>query len=440
MMISRYSPKVFIELWSDENKFKLWFEIELVACEKIHNDRPEISKSIKRNSKNIKLNLQRIEDIEKDTKHDVIAFLTHIEELIGPDARWLHHGMTSSDLTDTALAILMKNAAELLLIRCVRLLNTLEKRIKEHTLTPMIGRSHGIHAEPITFGLVLAGHYSEIIRGYSRLINASKEISVGKISGAVGTYAHLSPEIEYEILKELNLSPETVSTQIISRDRHANYMSALSILATSLERFATNIRHMQRSEVGEVEESFSSKQKGSSAMPHKRNPILSENLCGLARVVRSTLTPALENISLWHERDISHSSVERVIIPEATSILGFMLDRTRTLIENLVVYPENMKKNLDNTDGLYFSESVLLSLVDKGMKRQNAYIVVQRNAMKAWRKEGKFKDLLSKDREVRMKLNREEINKLFNINNAFKYITEIVDKALKQGHEVLGRM
>ena len=434
-MTNRYIPADFATLWSDETRFNTWLEIELTACEVMESSgKIPIGTAQSIRKKKIKIDPKRIEEIEQETKHDVIAFLTHVEELVGADAKWLHLGMTSSDVLDTASAMLIDDASELLLIRCARFLKTLERRIKEHAKTPMMGRSHGISAEPVTFGLVLAGHYSEMVRGYIRLKRAKMEIEVGKISGAVGTYAHLSPEMEAEILKRLHLKPETVSTQIVARDRYAEYFAALSLMAAGIERLATNIRHLQRSEVGEVEEAFSDKQKGSSAMPHKRNPILSESLCGLARVIRASMTPAIENISLWHERDISHSSVERIMIPNSTSILGFMIDRARVLIENLVVYPENMQRNLDNANELYFSESILLALVEKGMPRQYAYTLVQKNAMKAWRKEGKFRDFLQEDVEIKTKLNKKEITELFSLEHALQHVPFIIARALAQNY------
>src|ERR1019366_9302727 len=311
--------------------------------------------------------------------------------------RWLHRGMTSSDVLDTSLAILLRDAAGLLLTRCDALLAALATRAREHAKTPMIGRSHGIFAEPLTFGLALAGHHAELARGRARLEAARREIAVGKIAGAVGTYAHLSPEIEAQALARLGLGAETVATQIVARDRHAAYFAALALVAAGIERLATNVRHWQRSEVAEAEEAFTAVQKGSSAMPHKRNPILSESLCGLARVVRAAVVPALEDVALWHERDISHSSVERMIGPDATATLAFMLERSATLVDGLVVYVENLQKNLNRAAELYFSEATLLALVEAGMARQEAYVLVQRNAMRAWRGEGRFRELLAAD-------------------------------------------
>jgi adenylosuccinate lyase len=318
----------------------------------------------------------------------------------------------------------------MLLARCDRLLAALARRAREHARTPMIGRSHGIHAEPVTFGLVLAGHHAEVARGRARLEAARREIAVGKIAGAVGTYAHLSPEIEAKALGSLGLTAESVATQVVARDRHAAYFTALALVAAGIERFATNVRHWQRSEVGEAEEAFTVGQKGSSAMPHKRNPILSENLCGLARVVRAAVVPALEDVALWHERDISHSSVERMIGPDATATLGFMLDRAAGLVDGLVVYPENLKRNLDRAAELYFSEAVLLALVDAGMPRQEAYVLVQRSAMRAWRGEGRFRDLLAADADVSGKLDATKLAELFDLDHALAHVPAILERAL----------
>ena len=338
--------------------------------------------------------------------------------------------MTSSDVLDTSLAIVLRDVADKLLTRCDRLLAALARRAREHARTPIIGRSHGIFAEPTTFGIVLAGHHAEVARGRARLAAARAEIAVGKIAGAVGTYAHLSPEIERRALGVLGLAPETVATQVVARDRHAAYFSALALVAAAIERLATNVRHWQRTEVREAEENFTAGQKGSSAMPHKRNPILSENLCGLARVVRSAVVPALEDVALWHERDISHSSVERMIGPDATATLGFMLDRAAGLVEGLVVYPENMRRNLDRAAELYFSEAVLLALVEAGMPRQEAYVLVQRNAMKAWKGEGRFRQLLGADADVSTKLDAKRLDDLFDLDHALAHVPAILERAL----------
>jgi adenylosuccinate lyase len=431
-VISRYTPTDFQELWSPSRRFAVWFDVEMAACEAMEEAGlvPRgTAEGIRR--KNLALDPARIDEIERTTKHDVIAFLTHVEELAGLEARWLHRGMTSSDVLDTSLAILLRDAADKLLARCDRLLAALARRAREHAKTIMIGRSHGIFAEPTTFGLVLAGHHAEMARARERLATARRDIAVGKIAGAVGTYAHLSPAVEKRALAALGLEPETVATQVVARDRHAAYFAALALAAAGIERFATNVRHWQRSEVGEAEEAFTAGQKGSSAMPHKRNPVLSENLCGLARVVRAAVVPALEDVSLWHERDISHSSVERMIGPDVTSTLAFMLDRAAALVAGLVVYPENMRRNLDRAAELYFSEAVLLALVEAGLPRQEAYVVVQNNAMRVWRGEGRFRDLLAGDGEVAARLSSRKLDELFNLERAVAHAPEILDRALK---------
>ena len=430
-MIPRYTPKDMGALWSAERRFATWLEVELAACDAMEGAGlvpAGTAKAIR--DKKLTLDADRIEEIERTTKHDVIAFLTHVEELAGAPARWLHRGMTSSDVLDTSLAMLLRDATDALLSRLDAVTRALAARAREHAKTPMIGRSHGIFAEPVTFGVVLAGHYAELRRGHERLRRARAEIAVGKIAGAVGTYAHLSPEIESRALEALGLSPETVSTQIVPRDRHAELYCAMALVAASIERLATNVRHWQRSEVGEVEEAFTVGQKGSSAMPHKRNPILSENLCGLSRVVRAAAVPALENVALWHERDISHSSVERMTAPDATASLAFMLDRTRGLVEGLVAYPQRMKENLDRAGELYFSEAVLLALVETGLGRQDAYVLVQRNAMRAWKGDGTFRDNLAKDADV--KLSAEKLTALFDLDHALRYAPAIVERALAQ--------
>jgi adenylosuccinate lyase len=430
-MIPRYTPPELAALWSSERRYAIWLQVELAACEAMEEeDLVPIGTAAKIRAKNIKLDPARIEDIERTVKHDVIAFLTHVEELAGADARWLHRGMTSSDVLDTSFAIQLREATDALLVRCDAVLEALAKRAREHAKTPMMGRSHGIHAEPVTFGVVLAGHYAEMRRGRERLARARAAIAYGKIAGAVGTYAHLSPAIEKKALGALGLEPETVSTQVVPRDRHAELFCAMALVAASVERFATNVRHWQRSEVGEAEEAFTVGQKGSSAMPHKRNPILTENLCGLARVVRSACIPALENVALWHERDISHSSAERMIAPDATATLAFMLDRTRSVVDGLVVYGERMKKNLDAASELYFSEAVLLALVEAGIARQEGYVWVQRNAMRAWKGEGAFRENLAADPDVSNKLTRAQLDELFDLDHALRHAPVIVERAL----------
>ncbi|MBN9164739.1 MAG: adenylosuccinate lyase [Myxococcales bacterium 68-20] len=430
-MIPRYTPPELLSLWSPERRYQIWLEVELAACEAMEEE-GLVPKGIAEKIRAMKLVLDanRIEEIERTVKHDVIAFLTHVEELAGADARWLHRGMTSSDVLDSSFAIQLRDATDAMLSRLDKLLEALAKRAREHVKTPMIGRSHGIFAEPVTFGVVLAGHYAEMHRGRERLARAREAIAYGKIAGAVGTYAHLSPSIEKKALGALGLSPETVSTQVVPRDRHAELFLAMGLVAAGIERLATNVRHWQRSEVGEAEEAFTVGQKGSSAMPHKRNPILTENLCGLARVVRAACTPALENVALWHERDISHSSAERMIAPDATATLAFMLDRARGVVDGLVVYGERMKQNLDRAAELYFSEAVLLALVESGVARQEAYVWVQRNAMRAWKGDGSFRENLASDSDVTAKLTRAKLDALFDLDHALRHAETIVERAL----------
>jgi adenylosuccinate lyase len=430
-MIPRYTPKDFAELWSDKRRFETWFDVELSACEAMENAGivPKGTAAEVRPFRD-KLVPSRIDEIEAVTRHDVIAFLTHVEELAGAPARWLHRGMTSSDVLDSSLAILTRDAADMLIARSDRLLEAFRGRVEEHRKTPLIGRSHGIHAEPTTFGVALAGHFAEIARARTRLVAARQEVAVGKIAGAVGTYAHLTPALELEALTKLGLTPETVATQVVARDRYAAFANAMATMASAIERFATNVRHFQRTEVGEAEEFFNPGQKGSSAMPHKRNPVLTENLCGLARVVRAAVVPMLENVALWHERDISHSSVERMLLPDATATLGFMLDRTRSVIEKLVVYPDKLKHNLDRTGGLWASEGILLSLVGTGMGRQDGYVLVQRNAMKAFHGEGDFRALLKADADIRARLSEEQIDAQFDLGHALAHCDTIIDRAL----------
>jgi adenylosuccinate lyase len=430
-MIPRYTPPDFAELWSSGTRYATWLDVELAACEAMEESGlcpAGTARGVR--GKKLALDPDRIEAIERTVKHDVIAFLTHVEELAGPDARWLHLGMTSSDVLDTSLAVLLVRAAGLLLGRVDALVAALARRADEHRATPMIGRSHGMHAEPTTFGVALAGHLAEMKRGRARLVAARAEIRVGKIAGAVGTYAHLSPEIEARALGALGLEPETVATQIVPRDRHAAFFTALAVVAAGIERLATNVRHWQRTEVAEAEERFTQGQKGSSAMPHKRNPIASENLCGLARVVRAAALPALEDVALWHERDISHSSVERMIAPDATTTLGYMLERATALVDGLVVYPEGLRKNLDRSGELYFSEGVLLALVRHGQERQAAYAVVQRCAMKALAGEGRFRDLCAADPELGAALTPAELDRCFDLDHALAHAATIVDRAL----------
>jgi adenylosuccinate lyase len=415
-MIPRYSRPEAVAIWSPETKFKIWFEIEAYAAEamaELGQIPKEAAKTIWEKGSVAKFDIARIDAIERETKHDVIAFLTHLAEFVGPDSRFVHLGMTSSDVLDTCLAVQLTRSADLLIADLDRLLSVLKRRALEHKNTVCVGRSHGIHAEPTTFGLKLAGAYAEFSRARERLIAARREIATCAISGAVGTYAHLDPRVEAHVARKLGLAQESVSTQIIPRDRHAMFFATLGVVAASVERLATEIRHLQRTEVREAEEYFSPGQKGSSAMPHKRNPVLTENLTGLARMVRAFVTPALENVTLWHERDISHSSVERMIAPDATVTLDFALARLADVVDKLLVYPENMKKNLDQLKGLVYSGEVLVALAKKGISREDAYLLVQRNAMPVWEGKGDFRAMLEADADVTKLLSKSEIAQCF---------------------------
>jgi adenylosuccinate lyase len=427
-MIPRYSRPEMVAIWDAQTRFRIWFEIEAHACDAL----AEIGVIPKESAKNIwdkaghvTFDVARIDEIERVTKHDVIAFLTHLAEFIGPDSRFVHQGMTSSDVLDTCLNVQMSRAADLLIADVDALLAALKRRAIEHKMTPTIGRSHGIHAEPVTFGLKLAQAYAEFSRCRARLVAAKAEISTCAISGAVGTFANIDPRVEAHVAAKLGLSVEPVSTQVIPRDRHAMFFATLGVVASCIERLATEVRHLQRSEVLEAEEFFSEGQKGSSAMPHKRNPVLTENLTGLARLVRGMVTPALENVALWHERDISHSSVERMIGPDATITLDFALARLTGVIDKLLVYPANMEKNLNRLGGLVHSQRVLLALTQKGISREDAYTFVQRNAMPVWRGEGDFLTLLKKDAEVSKVLSDSELEELFDLGYHLKHVDTI---------------
>ena len=427
-MIPRYSRPEMVAIWSPETKFRVWFEIEAHACDAMAElgvIPKSAAKTIWEKGGAATFDVEKINAIEREVKHDVIAFLTHLSEFIGEDARFVHQGMTSSDVLDTTLAIQMSRAADLLLADIDALLAAIKRRAFEHKMTPTIGRSHGIHAEPVTFGLKLAVAYAEFTRCRERLVAARKDIATCAISGAVGTFANIDPRVEEHVAAQLGLTVEPVSTQVIPRDRHAMFFATLGVIASSIERLAIEIRHLQRSEVLEAEEYFSPGQKGSSAMPHKRNPVLTENLTGLARIVRAAVTPALENVALWHERDISHSSVERMFGPDATVTLDFALARLTNVIDKLVVYPENMQKNLDRLGGLVHSQRVMLALTQKGVSREDSYRLVQRNAMPVWRGEGEFKALLNADTEVIAKLSSAEIDKLFDLGYHFKHVDTI---------------
>ena len=430
-MVPRYSRKEMVEIWSDISKYSIWLDIEIHALEGMEKVGivPVGTAEIVR--KNAKFDSKRIDEIEAEIKHDVLAFLTNISESVGPEARFIHQGMTSSDVLDTCLNIQLKRAGELLLKDMDLLLSSIKSQALKHKKTICVGRSHGIHAEPTTFGLKMLQAYAEFSRNRKRLELSVEEISSCAISGSVGTFANIDPSVEEHVAKALGLNIEPVSTQIIPRDRHAAFFSTMGIIASSIERLATEIRHLQRSEVLEVEEYFSSKQKGSSSMPHKRNPVLTENLTGLARVVRSSVMPALENIALWHERDISHSSVERFIGPDTTITLDFALNRLNNVIENMVVYPDNMMKNLEKFNGLVFSQRVLLSLTQKNISREDSYLMVQRNSMKVWNDEGSFYELIKKDEEICSILSNDEIDDIFDLNYHLKHIEEIFQRVLE---------
>jgi adenylosuccinate lyase len=437
-MIPRYSRPEMTAVWSPETRFRIWFEIEAHACDALAEMGvipKEAAKAIWEKGGKAKFDVKRIDEIERVTKHDVIAFLTHLAEFIGPDSRFVHQGVTSSDVLDTCLALQLRRASDILIADVDALLAALKCRAYEHKMTPTIGRSHGVHAEPTTFGLKLAFAYAEFSRARVRLMTAREEISTTAISGAVGTFANIDPRVEEHVAKKLGLKPEPVSTQVIPRDRHAAFFATLGVVASSVERLATEIRHLQRTEVMEAEEYFAEGQKGSSAMPHKRNPVLAENLTGLARMVRSAVTPAMENVALWHERDISHSSVERMIGPDATITLDFALARLANVIDELVVYPETMRKNLDKLGGLIHSQRVLLALTQKGVSREEAYALVQRNAMPVWRGEGDFLTLLKADKDVRKALTPEELEALFDLGYHLKGVDGIFGRVFGEAVE-----
>ncbi|HEY3356267.1 MAG TPA: adenylosuccinate lyase [Polyangia bacterium] len=432
-MIPRYTRPELAELWSDGRRFATWLEVELRACEAMEADGLVPAGTAAAVRGRVRLDPERILEIERTTRHDVIAFLTQVEESAGEAARWLHLGLTSSDVLDTAFAILLRDAMGYVLGGVDRLLTALERRAREHRDTPCMGRSHGMHAEPITLGLVFARWHAEMRRNRDRLVRARTAIAVGKIAGAVGVYGNLPPSVEAQALGALGLSPETVATQVVARDRHAEYFTALAVLGTGIEQIALTVRHWQRTEVGEAEEPFGRGQKGSSAMPHKKNPILSENLCGLARLLRTNALAALEDVALWHERDISHSSVERVIGPDSTTLADFMLQRTADLVDGLVVYPERMRANLERSGGLCFSEALLLALVRQGLGRQAAYEKVQRNALRALRGEGRFRDLLAADPDVTAHLGAAAIDECFDLGHHLRHVGAIFDRAFAGG-------
>jgi adenylosuccinate lyase len=430
-MIPRYARPDMVSLWSPETRFRIWFEIEAHATDALAElgvVPKEAARAIWEKGGPATFDVARIDEIEREVKHDVIAFLTHLSEIVGPEARFVHQGMTSSDVLDTTLAVQLSRASDILLTDIDALLAALKRRAMEHKFTPTIGRSHGIHAEPVTFGLKLAQAYAEFERCRSRLLNARSEIATCAISGAVGTFANIDPRVEAHVAQQMGLAVEPVSTQVIPRDRHAMFFATLAVIASSVERLATEIRHLQRTEVYEAEEFFSPGQKGSSAMPHKRNPVLTENLTGLARMVRSYCLPAMENVALWHERDISHSSVERYIGPDATITLDFALHRLTGVIDKLLVYPENMRKNLDRLSGLHNSQRVLLALTQAGVSREDSYRLVQRNAMKTWEHGADFLASLKADPEISSRISATELEAMFDLGYHFKHVDTIFDR------------
>lgn len=431
-MIERYSRKEIKKIWEDYNRYSIWLEIELAAAEAMEKLKIIPKGVVKKVKSKAKINPKRILQIENKVKHDIIAFLTSITERAGKEARFLHKGMTSSDVLDTCFNLQLKQSGEILLKDINKLLQSIKKQALKHKFTLCVGRSHGIHAEPITFGLKMLTFYQEFLRNKKRLENSIEEISTCAISGAVGTFANIDPRVENYVAKKLKLNVEPISTQIIPRDRHAQFFSTLGIIASSIERFAIEIRHLQRTEVLEVEEFFGKKQKGSSAMPHKKNPILSENLTGLARLIRSSVTPALENVALWHERDISHSAVERNIGPDATIALDFALNRLSNVVQNLNIYPKNMKRNLDITNGIFFSQRVLLELTTVGFTREQSYKIVQKNAMQAWKENSSFYDKIIADKKIIKKIPVNKIKKLFDFGYHTKKINIIFNRSLKK--------
>jgi len=431
-MIPRYSRPEMAGLWEPENRYRAWLDVEIFACEA--NARLGLipDRALTTIKKKADFNVKRIDAIEKVVKHDVIAFLTAVGEKVGPDSRYIHLGLTSSDVLDTSLAVLMQRASDIIIYDIRVLLKTLKKKAIQHKKTVMIGRSHGVHAEPVTFGLKMALWYEEMNRALDRMLRARDVISVGKVSGAVGTFANIDPFVETYVCRKLGLKPEPVATQVVQRDRHAEFLATLALVASSIEKFSMELRHLQRTEVLEAEEYFAEGQKGSSAMPHKRNPISAENLSGLARVVRANSMAGMENVALWHERDISHSSVERIIIPDSTILIDYMLARFTKLIDGLFVYPQNMKRNMSLSRGLFHSETVMLALVRKGLARETAYSYVQRNAMQVWKQGGDFNQLLKNDPDIGRYLSGDEIDDCFDISHTLKKVDYIFQRVFKK--------
>ena len=427
-MIERYTLPEMGAIWSQQNKFQKWLDVEIAVCEVHFEDGIIPADALEEIKTRATFTVERINEIEKTTDHDVIAFTTNLAENIGDAARFVHYGLTSSDVVDTANALLLKESCEVLLPKIDALLEVLKRRAYEFKDTPQIGRTHGIHAEPTSFGLVWALWYSEFERNKKRLEEAKKIVSVGKISGAVGAFAHLAPDVEERVCQKLGIKAADVSTQVIQRDRYAEYLCTLAIIASSLEKIALQVRHWQRTEVREAQEKFKTGQKGSSAMPHKRNPILSERICGMARTVRANSIVGLENVALWHERDISHSSAERIVLPDSSATLDYILAKTTSLLDNLVVYPENMLKNLNLTRGLVFSGQLLLALTQKGVSREDAYVYTQRNAMKVWDEGGEYKDLVMNDSDISAKLSKEETEKVFSYEHYLRNVGKVFER------------
>ena len=427
-MIDRYTRPEMGAIWTEENRFKAWLEVEILACE-AWAELGEIPKDdVKKLRENASFDINRIKEIEEETRHDVVAFTRAVSETLGEERKWVHYGLTSTDVVDTALSYVLKQANEILLKDLENFVEILTNKAKEHKYTVMMGRTHGVHAEPTTFGLKLALWLEEMKRNLERFKMASRDVEFGKISGAVGTYANIDPFVESYVCEKLGLKPAPISTQTLQRDRHAFYMGTLALIATSIEKFAVEIRGLQKSETREVEEFFAKGQKGSSAMPHKRNPIGSENMTGMARVIRGYMTTAYENVPLWHERDISHSSAERIILPDATIALNYMLNRFGNIVKNLTVYPENMKRNMDRTLGLIYSQRVLLALIDKGMSREEAYDTVQPRAMEAWEKQVQFRSLIESDEKIAGLLSEAEIDDCFDYNYHIKHVDMIFER------------
>ncbi|PQD93759.1 adenylosuccinate lyase [Pradoshia eiseniae] len=427
-MIERYTRPEMGAIWTEENRFKAWLEVEILACEAWAELGAIPKEDVKALRENATFDVNRIKEIEEETRHDVVAFTRAVSETLGEERKWVHYGLTSTDVVDTALSYLLKQANDILLADVERFITILEEKAKAHKYTVMMGRTHGVHAEPTTFGLKLALWVEEMKRNLERLKAAAKNVEFGKISGAVGTYANIDPFVEQYVCEKLGISAAPISTQTLQRDRHAQYMSTLALIATSIEKFATEIRGLQKSETREVEEFFAKGQKGSSAMPHKRNPIGSENMTGLARVIRGHMMTAYENVTLWHERDISHSSAERIILPDATILLNYMLNRFGNIVKNLTVFPENMKRNMERTYGLIYSQRVLLALIDKGLSREKAYDTVQPKAMEAWEKQVQFRKLLEEDEVITSYLSKEELDDCFDYNYHLKNVDVIFER------------